>query len=147
MEFVRTPEERFEDLPDYLFTPHYVDVYHSSADPAAAVRGKRGTSKVGNKQNLSGKKYETAAEFLDRTSRKKGKRGNTRKGAFKKLAKNPDSLILKAYGNDMIDSAVRKGGKQARPMPKSHKRKVKAKSKGQKIKQTKNKFDEFGLYK
>jgi hypothetical protein len=113
-------------------TPHYVDVYHSSADPAAAVRGKRGTSKVGNKQNLSGKKYETAAEFLDRTSRKKGKRGSTRKGAFKKLAKNPDSLILKAYGNDMIDSAVRKGGKQARPMPKSHKRKVKAKSKGQK---------------
>jgi haloalkane dehalogenase len=30
MEFVRTPEERFDDLPDYPFTPHYVDVPFSS---------------------------------------------------------------------------------------------------------------------
>jgi haloalkane dehalogenase len=26
MDFLRTPEERFQNLPDYPFVPHYVDV-------------------------------------------------------------------------------------------------------------------------
>jgi hypothetical protein len=26
IEVLRTPEERFEDLPDYVFTPHYVEI-------------------------------------------------------------------------------------------------------------------------
>ncbi len=26
MEILRTPDERFENLPDYNFTPHYIEV-------------------------------------------------------------------------------------------------------------------------
>ena len=94
-------------------------VYQATSTTTSFAGGKVGSKKVKKKKPRE-KKFETAVKLLKRTTKQSGKN------------RTPDKLIIKAYGSDVIKSAARKANKQARPMPKSHKRKLKAKSKGQK---------------
>ena len=41
MDVLRTPDERFENLPDYDFEPHYVDVVRRSSASTTSTKARR----------------------------------------------------------------------------------------------------------